>query len=102
MEHTWASIVRSVLTPLRFRGLLPIGAAGETLVAIDNVLEREPKAEADQEAVGSYLSLLEKDIERGPSALGRFRHEIVERWRKLVADVKVDRENDRIEGDVGL
>jgi hypothetical protein len=71
-------------------------------VAIDNVLEREPKADADQKAVGSFLGLLEKDIAHGPSALGRFRQEVVARWRKLVRDVEIDRENDRIEGDVGL
>ena len=35
-------------------------------------------------------------------SLGRFRQEVVDRWRRLVGDVEIDRTNDRIEGDVGL
>jgi hypothetical protein len=48
----------------------------------------------------AYLDLLNKDIERG--VLGRFHRATVARWQSLVAHAKIDRENDRIKGHVGL
>lgn len=102
MEHTWARHVRPLLTPFRFRSLLRI-VTGETTLAIDNVLDR-PAADAKKgdPAEAAYLEFLARDISRGTSSLGRFRKTVVRRWQKLVADVKIDRENDRIDGDVGL
>ena len=67
------------------------------MVADSDTLER-PKVEAVDASVGAYLELLNKDIGRG--VLGRFQKAAIERWQSLVAHVKIDRENDRIEGDV--
>lgn len=102
MEHSWVKSVYPLLTLPRIQSLFWI-VAGETRVAIDNVLDRPRAKEATENKVaGAYLDLLAKDIQRGQGSLGRFRKEIVARWRKRVANVKIDREADRIEGDVGL
>ena len=98
MEHTRASFVR-LLTLFGIGALVPLGRTGETMVADSDTLER-PKVEAVDASVGAYLELLNKDIGRG--VLGRFQKAAIERWQSLVAHVKIDRENDRIEGDVGL
>lgn len=99
MEHSWANLVRSVLTLTRIGSVFPFSRSGERVVADADTLER-PEVQTDEPSVGAYLELLNKDIARG--LLGRFQQAAIERWQSLVSHVKFDRENDRIEGDVGL
>jgi hypothetical protein len=70
------------------------------VVAADSDTIERPQAEARDAFVEGYLELLNKDIQRG--TLARFHSATVRRWQALVALVKIDRDNDRIDGDVGL
>jgi hypothetical protein len=76
MEHTWAKLVRPVLTLFRFGSLLPRGGTGESRVAADQaVLDRETEARC-----GEHLKRLRKaaksaDLREGISLKGRSREE---------------------------
>jgi len=100
MEHTRVSFVR-LLTLTWFGSVVPISRSGERTVAADaDTLERPEAETAADPSVSAYLDLLKKDIDGG--ILGRFHKAAIASWEALVAHVKIDRENDRIEGDVGL
>lgn len=90
--------------PAPIREALGIEAGDRIIFAVENdgsVSVRRTDEERDP-AIGSFLQFLAKDIEQRPEAIEPLTASLEATLRGITAETVIDRENDRIRGQVGL
>ena len=90
--------------PIEVRHALGVGPGDSVTFRVENdgtVVVRKA-GEGEDPVISAFLEFLAEDMRQHPQAIQALTGSLEQRLRELTADTKIDRENDRILGDVGL
>jgi len=91
--------------PIEVRNALGVDAGDSVTFRVEGdgtVLVRKTAGQDDDPAMASFLQFLADDIQRRPHAVQPLTSDLERELRTITAKTIIDREHDRIEGDVGL
>jgi len=91
--------------PIEVRNALGVHAGDSVTFRVEGdgtVLVRKTEGREDDPAMASFLQFLADDIARHPHVIQPLTSDLERELRAITAKTMIDREHDRIEGDVGL